>query len=67
MIGKYGRDAVLGGIEAIMDHSEAATRARVREIPDGVYEAESFMDDDGVNDRRARADPGAGGGRRATG
>jgi N-methylhydantoinase B len=48
MIGKYGRDAVLGGIEAIMDHSEAATRARLREIPDGVYEAESFMDDDGV-------------------
>ena len=48
MIGKYGRDAVLGGIEAIMDQSEAATRARVREIPDGVYEAESFMDDDGV-------------------
>ena len=48
MIGKYGRDAVLGGIAAIMDHSEAATRARVREILDGVYEAESFMDDDGV-------------------
>src|SRR5262249_23451805 len=23
-------------------------RARVREIPDGVYEAESFMDDDGI-------------------
>jgi N-methylhydantoinase B len=49
MIQKYGRDAVLGGIEAIMNHSEAATRARVREIPDGIYEAESFMDDDGVN------------------
>ena len=49
MIRKYGRDAVLGGIEAIMEHSEAATRARVRDIPDGVYEAESFMDDDGVN------------------
>jgi N-methylhydantoinase B len=48
MIDKYGRDAVVGGIEAIMQHSEAATRARVREIPDGVYEAESFMDDDGV-------------------
>jgi N-methylhydantoinase B len=48
MIGKYGRDAVLGGIVAIMDHSEAATRARLREIPDGIYEAESFMDDDGV-------------------
>jgi N-methylhydantoinase B len=48
MIDKYGRDAVVGGIEAIMQHSEAATRARLREIPDGIYEAESFMDDDGV-------------------
>ncbi|MFL6797245.1 MAG: hydantoinase B/oxoprolinase family protein [Xanthobacteraceae bacterium] len=48
MIGKYGRDAVLGGIEAIMEHSEAAARERVTAIPDGVYEAESFMDDDGV-------------------
>ena len=49
MIGKYGRAAVLGGIAAIMDQSEALARARVREIPDGVYEAESFMDDDGIN------------------
>src|SRR5205823_4596848 len=47
-IHKYGREAGFGGIEAIMDHSEAVARARVREIPDGVYEAESFMDDDGV-------------------
>jgi hypothetical protein len=48
MIRKYGRDAVVGGIEAIMDQSEAVTRARVSQIPDGVYEASSFMDDDGV-------------------
>jgi N-methylhydantoinase B len=32
-----------------MDHAEAAARARTRTIPDGVYEAESFMDDDGVD------------------
>jgi N-methylhydantoinase B len=32
-----------------MDHSEALARKRVLSIPDGVYEAESFMDDDGVN------------------
>jgi N-methylhydantoinase B len=49
MIRKYGRDDVLGGIAAIMDQSEALARARVRDIPDGVYEAESFMDDDGIN------------------
>jgi N-methylhydantoinase B len=49
LVRKYGRDGVLGGIEAIMNQSEALARARMREIPDGVYEAESFMDDDGVN------------------
>jgi N-methylhydantoinase B len=49
LVRKYGRDQVLGGIEAIMDQSETLARARMREIPDGVYEAESFMDDDGVN------------------
>jgi N-methylhydantoinase B len=48
MIEKYCREPVLGGIQAIMDQSEAISRQRVREIPDGVYEAESFMDDDGV-------------------
>jgi N-methylhydantoinase B len=52
MMRKYGRDEVLGGIEAIMDQSEAVARERVRAIPDGVYEAESFMDDDGVEQGR---------------
>jgi len=48
LIERYGRDAVLGSIAAIMDHAEAAARARTLTIPDGTYEAESFMDDDGV-------------------
>jgi N-methylhydantoinase B len=48
MVGKYGADAVLAAIDGIMDQSEAASRARIAAIPDGVYEAESFMDDDGV-------------------
>src|SRR3954471_9784623 len=49
MMKKYGRDEVLDGIAAIMDQSEAVARERVRAMPDGVYEAESFMDDDGIN------------------
>src|SRR5271170_6182933 len=48
LVERYGRDAVLGAIKAIMDHSEAMARARTRSIPDGVYEAESYMDDDGI-------------------
>ena len=49
LIERYGRDAVLGAIAAIMKHSETLARAQTRIIPDGVYEAESFMDDDGVD------------------
>ena len=49
LIARYGCDAVLASIDAIMNHSEAAARERIREIPDGVYEAESFMDDDGID------------------
>jgi N-methylhydantoinase B len=48
LLERYGRDEVLDAIHNIMDHSEAAARARTRTIPDGTYEAESFMDDDGV-------------------
>src|SRR3990172_8108347 len=44
LIERYGRDAVLGGIATIMNHSEAMAREQVLSIPDGVYEAESFMD-----------------------
>ena len=48
LLRRYGTEAVLGGIAAIMDHTEAVAREHVRSIPDGVYEAESYMDDDGV-------------------
>jgi N-methylhydantoinase B len=49
MMRKYGRDDVLGAIDAIMDQSERLARERVQAMPDGVYEAESFMDDDGIS------------------
>ncbi len=48
LIDRYGRAPVAAAILAIMDRSEAAARERTRSIPDGVYEAASFMDDDGV-------------------
>ena len=49
MMRKYGRDEVLDGIHAIMNQSERLARERVLAMPDGVYRAESFMDDDGVS------------------
>src|SRR2546428_305919 len=45
---RYGTQAFTASIRLIFDQSERLARAAVRTIPDGVYEAESFMDDDGV-------------------
>ena len=49
LLQRYGKDAVLGSIDRIYDQSERLARSSVTTIPDGVYEAESFMDDDGVS------------------
>ena len=48
LVDRYGKDAVLGAVSVIMDYSEAIARTNTRNIPDGIYEAESYMDDDGV-------------------
>jgi N-methylhydantoinase B len=45
---RYGRAAFLAAVENIFYQSELLARRAVSEIPDGVYEAESFMDDDGI-------------------
>ncbi len=49
LIERYGRDPVAHAIAAIMDRSEVTARAHTRTIPDGTYEAESYMDDDGID------------------
>ena len=49
LLDRYGREPVLDAIAAIMDHCEVSARARTRTIPDGTYEAESYMDDDGID------------------
>ncbi len=48
LLNRYGAHAFKESIRLIFDQSERLARAAVRTIPDGVYEAESFMDDDGV-------------------
>jgi N-methylhydantoinase B len=49
LLKRYGNQAFKESIHLIFEQSENLARATVRQIPDGVYEAESFMDDDGVN------------------
>lgn len=45
---KYGLDVVLGSIEALLDHGETMTRLELAKLPKGVYEAEDWIDDDGI-------------------
>ena len=56
LIERYGAETFKQSIELIFDQSEKLARAAVEKIPDGVYEAESFMDDDGVNHRQTYPD-----------
>ncbi|WP_254070427.1 hydantoinase B/oxoprolinase family protein [Acidisphaera sp. L21] len=45
---RYGAEGMLAASSRILDISEAAMRAAIRRMPDGVYEFEDFLDDDGV-------------------
>jgi N-methylhydantoinase B len=49
LLRRYGVETFKESVRLIFDQSEKLARAAVEKIPDGVYEAESFMDDDGVN------------------
>jgi len=46
---RYGFDVIDDCIKTMRDRSEAEMRTAVEAIPDGVYEAESFLDNDGFD------------------
>jgi N-methylhydantoinase B len=52
LLKRYGNRAFRESIKLVFEQSEKLARAAVRQIPDGIYEAESFMDDDGVSHLR---------------
>ncbi len=45
---KYGKDTILAAISQIFDETERKCRNVVATLPDGVYEAEASIDDDGL-------------------
>ncbi len=49
LFNKFGRDVVLNAVQRIFQDTEAKCRKIVEQIPDGVYEAESFLDDSGYS------------------
>ena len=49
---KYGPAFFSAPSTMILDQCEAATREKIRAIPDGVYQHEAFLDNDGVRDEK---------------
>ena len=46
---RYGVETVLACMAEALNYTERRTRAAIREIPDGVYSAEDWIDTDGVS------------------
>ena len=53
-IGQYGVDTVLSVMDEVIDITERELRARLRELPDGVFRAQTFLDHDGEANRLYR-------------
>jgi len=51
---KYGWKTVSQFVGEILNYAERMTRVAIQAIPDGKYEAEDFLDDDGVSNRPIR-------------
>ncbi len=45
---RYGADTITRVMDEIMDYSERRMRSEIREIPDGVYAFEDWLDNDGI-------------------
>ena len=51
---RYGAKRVHRAAGELLDYSEQMMRAFLRQVPPGVYEAEDFLDDDGIRDKPVR-------------
>jgi len=54
LVERFGKEAVLETATELQNYSERLTRALIRELPDGVYDGEDFVDDNGFTDEPLR-------------
>ena len=54
LFGRYGRDAVLAAMAGLLDYGEAMIAAELKKLPHGTFEAEDWIDDDGLSDEPLR-------------
>ena len=51
---RFGPDTIIQACTRLLDASETAMRAMIARIPDGAYEFEDFIDDDGLTETPIR-------------
>ena len=49
LVDRYGSDDVDAYMKEVIDYAERLTRAAIRDLPDGVYSFEDWIDDDGID------------------
>lgn len=49
LVQRYGAETVAVYMQEVIDYAERLTRAAIRELPDGVYCFEDWIDDDGID------------------
>jgi N-methylhydantoinase B len=54
LVGKYGKETILGCFEDILDHSEHLTLTQIGKLRPGSYEFVQYCDGDGVTDDSIR-------------
>lgn len=47
---KYGASTLVNAYHEYLDYAEKRTRARIRELPNGEFDGEDWVDDDGISD-----------------
>jgi N-methylhydantoinase B len=51
---KYGKELFMKTVDDLMDYSERRMRAEIKEIPNGVYDFEDFIENDGIEEKKFR-------------
>ena len=54
IITKFGEESVEFFVDELIDYTERWAHAEISKLPEGVYESEAYLDDDGVSDRPIR-------------
>lgn len=51
LVNKYGKNKFIKIVDGLLDYSERRMRAEIAEIPNGVYEFEDYVENDGIDDK----------------